>query len=142
METETDAFVKFFASWCPHCQSIKGKYEDLAAFFDDPEMGVDILELEAPKNDIPGISVMSYPTLYLFRAGQKTNVLEYDGPNERDAWIVFLAKYSPKYMAYLEKHPDKRPEILDKLEAAEKEEEGKKADSERKSEEKKEEKAA
>lgn len=68
MQTDTDVLVKFYAAWCPHCQAVKEKYEDLAEFFSDPEMGVDIAQLEAPKNDIPGIQIMSYPTLYFFRA--------------------------------------------------------------------------
>ena len=55
---------------------------------------------------------MSYPTFYLFRAGQKTNVLDFDGPVEIEAWDAFLAKYSPKYMEYLEDHPEATPELL------------------------------
>ena len=78
----------------------------------DLDTGVVVAELDAPKNDIPGISILAYPTIYLFRAGQKTNVLEYEGPQEFEAWDAFLGKYSPKYMEYLKAHPEDTPEII------------------------------
>ena len=111
MENDNDVFVKFYASWCPHCAAMKSKWEQLAEKFHKLNIGVVIAELDAPKNDIPGISIMNYPTFYFFRAGQKTNVLDFDGPIEFDAWDAFLAKYSPKYQKYLEEHPDETPEV-------------------------------
>ena len=97
---------------------MKKKWEELAQKFNELDIGVVIAELEAPKNDIPGIAITSYPTIYLFRAGQKTDVLDYDGPSEVDAWDGFLGKYSPKYIAYLEEHPDELPAVLKKKEEA------------------------
>ena len=112
MLNDNDVFVKFYASWCPHCAAMKSKWEELAHKFKKLNIGVVIAELDAPKNDIPGINIMSYPTFYLFRAGDKVNVLDFDGSVEVNAWDAFLAKYSPKYMEYLEDHPDEMPEIL------------------------------
>ena len=105
LDEDWDVFVKFYASWCPHCREMKPMWNDLGKVFNNhPEKGVKIVQLDCAYNDIPGIKISGYPTLYLFRAGQKKKVLEFEGERNVDIWIKFLEKYSPKYQDYLEVH--------------------------------------
>jgi len=67
-------FVKFFETWCTHCQRIKLAFNRLATYF--TPSGVDFVEVECGKNDDTKAfctrnQVTSYPTFVLFTGEQK-----------------------------------------------------------------------
>jgi hypothetical protein len=61
--------------------------------------GVLIAELDVSLYEVPGLPIVAYPTIYLFRYNQKFQLLEFDDgyPRLVDNFYLFLREVSPQY---------------------------------------------
>lgn len=63
-----DVLVEFYAPWCGHCQKLAPIYSQLAEKLNDNHTIV-IAKLDATKNEVPGVSIRSFPTIKMFKRG-------------------------------------------------------------------------
>jgi protein disulfide-isomerase A1 len=75
--------LELYAPWCPHCKEFESVYERIGEYFKNNDK-VLIAKMDATANEVEGLVVHGYPTLLLFKPGDKENPLEYDG--EREYW--------------------------------------------------------
>lgn len=88
------SFVMFFAPWCGHCKRLAPVWEDLGKkFFGNEDVNIAKVDctLYANKNLCNKEEVDGFPSLYLYRDGQK--VSEYDGPRGLDVLHEFVSNH-------------------------------------------------
>jgi len=94
MDDSKDVFVEFYAPWCGHCKTLSPKYDELGKMFaGSPD--VVIAKVDATANDTP-VEVQGFPTIKLFPAGNKKNVIEYDGDRSAKAMYDWLRQKGTK----------------------------------------------
>ncbi|KEP67354.1 UNVERIFIED_CONTAM: thioredoxin, putative [Hammondia hammondi] len=78
-DTDGDVFIEFYAPWCGYCRKLEPAYKELAARLRDVP-GVTIAKIDATRNEVPGMKVAGYPTIFLFPHGKKNDPpLVYNG---------------------------------------------------------------
>nr|XP_017016014.2 thioredoxin domain-containing protein 5 homolog isoform X2 [Drosophila takahashii] len=89
------AFIKFYAPWCGHCQKLQPTWEQLATETHQAQSGVRIAKVDctAPENKQVCIDqqVEGYPTLFLYKNGQRQN--EYEGSRSLPELQAYLKKF-------------------------------------------------
>lgn len=94
MDDSKDVLVEFYAPWCGHCKSLAPKYDELGKMFAGSS-DVVIAKVDATANDTP-IEIQGFPTIKLFPAGNKKNVIEYDGDRTAKAMAAWLREKGTK----------------------------------------------
>ena len=74
-----DIVVKFFAPWCGFCKKLSPIYQKLANFYSEKNKRLKFVEIDATVNEIPGIVIDAYPTIYLYKRNDKSHPILYNG---------------------------------------------------------------
>ena len=90
LENDLDVLVKFYKTTCKYCMQIKNDYENTAKFFEKFKDKIRIAEFNLLYNDIKYIRIKSWPTIYLFRKGEKGIPLKFEGTRNKDNFIKFV----------------------------------------------------
>ncbi|CAK68582.1 unnamed protein product (macronuclear) [Paramecium tetraurelia] len=84
-------FVKFYAPWCGHCQSLAPTFEKLAQELNRDD--IVIAEVDHTANQFDDIPIEGYPTLYLFKQeGDTKTRKEYEGDRSYQGMKSFLER--------------------------------------------------
>lgn len=86
IDNDYNVFVDFYGSFCGHCKIFAPTLEEIAQ-----EMSSDNLrfvKIEMSNNEIGEVDIHSYPTLILFKAGQKDRPIWYPENQSRDKDLV------------------------------------------------------
>ena len=78
LDSNVNVFVKFYSPKCPHCIKLEPAYNELAEKLRDNKK-VLIAEYNLLANDFDWFSIRGYPTLIMFKAGDKDNHIVYSG---------------------------------------------------------------
>jgi len=92
-----DVLVYFFVPWCAHCKSFEPVFVELAAQARSHFGGqVRFARIDGSKNEIdhPAVRLRGFPSVFLFRAADKLNPIEYDGDRTVAAFLQFLRAFS------------------------------------------------
>nr|XP_003230231.1 PREDICTED: protein disulfide-isomerase A2 [Anolis carolinensis] len=89
LDESKDVFVRFYAPWCPHSKAMAPAWEQLGQRFDGRQ-DVLIAEMDATANEVPGLPIRAFPTLYFFPAGKGKEMTEYRGDRDLDSLLRFL----------------------------------------------------
>ncbi|KAJ8945884.1 hypothetical protein NQ318_002725 [Aromia moschata] len=87
-------FVKFYAPWCGHCKRLAPTWDSLGKkFLDRPDVSIVKVDctLEANKRLCNDEEVEGFPTIYLYKNGQR--VSEYSGSRSLDDMYDFINKH-------------------------------------------------
>jgi protein disulfide isomerase len=96
LESPESVIVEFYAPWCGHCKQLAPVWEELG---DKESMkkigagGVSVMKMDATENEIDakGVEIESFPTIYLFKKGEKSEPVLFDGSRdsveEIEMWI-------------------------------------------------------
>ncbi|CAD8162095.1 unnamed protein product [Paramecium octaurelia] len=90
-ENHRHVFVKFYAPWCGHCQSLAPTFEKLAQELNRDDIA--IAEVDHTANALDDIPIEGYPTLYLFKQeGDTKTRKEYEGDRSLQGMKAFLER--------------------------------------------------
>jgi len=90
----TDIFLYIFAPWCAHCKSFEPILRQLASHFHKIPgiVPFQVVKIDGSRNEIDHteVHVRGYPTMYLFRAGDRANPIEYDAERSLERLVRFV----------------------------------------------------
>ena len=90
LENDLDVFVKFYKPTCIHCARIKEDWENTAKFFEKYKEKVRIAEFNLLYNNIKYLRIKSWPTIYLFKKGEKGIPMKFEGIRNKENFINFV----------------------------------------------------
>jgi protein disulfide-isomerase A1 len=91
LDDTKDVLVEFYAPWCGHCKALAPKYDIFAKLYVDAGLNdkVTIAKVDATANDVPD-EIQGFPTIKLFKAGDKKNPVTYSGSRSIEDLIKFV----------------------------------------------------
>uniref|UniRef100_A0A7S1TJ22 protein disulfide-isomerase n=1 Tax=Erythrolobus australicus TaxID=1077150 RepID=A0A7S1TJ22_9RHOD len=90
-DDDTSVLVEFYAPWCGHCKALAPKYDALSMLFaGEKKIKIAALDADGAKRLSTKYGVTGYPTIKLFKAGQKDAPIKYEQPREVKNFIEFL----------------------------------------------------
>jgi len=97
LDDSKDVLIEFYAPWCGHCKALAPKYDILAGLYVDNGHGdkVTVAKVDATANDVPD-EIQGFPTIKLYKAGDKSNPITYSGSRSIEDLIKFV-KDNGKY---------------------------------------------
>jgi len=97
LDDSKDVLIEFYAPWCGHCKALAPKYDILAKLYVDGGFAdkVTVAKVDATMNDVPD-EIQGFPTIKLYKAGDKKNPVTYSGSRSIEDLIKFV-KENGKY---------------------------------------------
>lgn len=90
LDVKQNVMVLFYAQWCGHCQAFKPTYEELAKHYAGNK-DIRIAMIDAPENKAKEMPlIQGFPTVYLYKAGEKETPIPYEGDRELKDLIKFV----------------------------------------------------
>ncbi|CAN6653937.1 protein disulfide-isomerase [Trichomonascus vanleenenianus] len=92
LDDDKDVLVEFYAPWCGHCKNLAPTYEELGAlYFNNADLKnkVVVAKVDHTLNDVPD-EIQGYPTIKLFKAGDKKNPVEFTGSRTLEGLVEFI----------------------------------------------------
>ncbi|KAL8428734.1 hypothetical protein ACSSS7_007038 [Eimeria intestinalis] len=80
---EPNVLVEFYAPWCGFCRKMEPAYKELARRVAGVS-GLLIARIDATRNEVEGVHIAGYPTVYLYRRGQGEPLLYAGDRSTRD----------------------------------------------------------
>lgn len=118
LDDDKDVLVEFYAPWCGHCKALAPKYDILAGLYVDAGHAdkITIAKVDATANDVPD-EVTGFPTLKLYKAGDKENPITYSGNRSIEDLIKFV-KENGKHgieVSHSEEAADAQKPVVEKM---------------------------
>jgi len=92
LDDSKDVFIELYAPWCGHCKALAPTWEELGKAFQQGDSSVVIAKMDATANFYDkDTKVNMYPTLKLYKAGDKKNPIIFDGKDkDLESLIAFV----------------------------------------------------
>ena len=125
MDNDLNVFVKFYSPNCPHCIKLKPNYEKLAENL-KYNKNVRIAEYNLKENDFDEFQIRGYPTLVLFKAGEKDKHITYRGNRTVEDMMNFVISNLGNTEEIIKKKEEQKKKLEEEAKRKRKEEEEKK----------------
>lgn len=91
LNPEKNTFVKFYASWCSHCQKMAPAWEALASSYPGID-DIQFVEIDGDKNKEHSkyYDIHSFPTLLLFKKDALNDPIKFEGERDVDTLGQFV----------------------------------------------------
>ncbi|KAG7832879.1 hypothetical protein KL943_004327 [Ogataea angusta] len=89
---EKDVLVEYYAPWCGHCKRLAPTYEELAAIYKNDTAAsakVLIAKIDHTANDVSGVEITGYPTIFLYPA-DGSGPVNYEGQRTLESLASFI----------------------------------------------------
>ncbi|NXO02838.1 PDIA2 isomerase, partial [Rhinopomastus cyanomelas] len=96
--------VEFYAPWCGHCQRLAPAYAEAAATLRNESSPARLAKVDATAQTALAneFGITSYPTLKLFRDGNRTQPLAYTGPMDAEGIVRWMQRRAGPSAALLQ----------------------------------------
>ena len=115
LNDEKDVLIEFYAPWCGHCKALAPKYDILGGLYvkQGKSDKVTIAKVDATANDVPD-EIQGFPTIKLYKAGDKANPVTYSGSRGIEDLIKFIKEngkhgVNVDYVEGAEEEPVQKP---------------------------------
>lgn len=90
---EPNVLVEFYAPWCGFCRKMEPAYKELARRLAGVS-GLSVARIDASRNEVEGVHIAGYPTLFLYRRGEKEPLIYSGDRSTRDMlyWLSMRVK--------------------------------------------------
>ncbi|KAH8738656.1 hypothetical protein FG386_000651 [Cryptosporidium ryanae] len=92
IDNNLDVFIVFFAPWCGHCRKLEPDFHSLAFRLQGLSDKLKIAKIDGSQNDVPNIQIFGFPTLLLFKSGEKDKPMFYGGDRTIIEMIQWLSE--------------------------------------------------
>ena len=139
MDNDLNVFVKFYSPTCPHCIKLKPDFEELAEKL-KYNKNIRIAEYNMKQNDFEEFQIRGYPTLILFKAGEKDKHITYRGNRTVEDMMNFVISNMGNTEEIVKRKEEQRKKLEEEEKKKKDEEERKKKMEEEKKKKEEEEK--
>jgi len=91
-DPKTNVFVEYYAPWCGHCKQLAPIWDQLGAEYDDVD-NVVIAKFDGTTNEVQGVAIQGFPTLFFYPAGGSSSI-PYQGERNFKSLKEFVEKNS------------------------------------------------
>lgn len=81
--------LEAYAPWCEKCKRLEPIYKQLAEALKDEE-DIIIAKMDATLNEHPSLKIQSFPTIYFYKPGLKSNPEKYEGTRDLESFKTYL----------------------------------------------------
>lgn len=81
--------LEAYAPWCGHCKELEPIYKQLGDLFKNVDEVV-IAKIDATANEHSSLQIEGFPTIFLFKPGQKNTPLQYDGGRDLESLVKYI----------------------------------------------------
>jgi protein disulfide isomerase len=92
LNTNRDVLIEFYAPWCGHCKQIAPIYESVAQKLAGNK-NILIAKVDATANEIPGVNIRGYPTIY-FIPGNSKQMVTFEGDRTEEGILAWLKEHT------------------------------------------------
>jgi len=91
INSNDNVFIEMYAPWCGHCKTLLPIFEELGALAKNiPNLTIG--KFDATANEAEGVSVKSFPTIFLYKAGSKNAPIPYEGGRDLESFKKYLTE--------------------------------------------------
>jgi protein disulfide-isomerase A1 len=91
LKSENWVLVEAYAPWCDHCKNLEPIYNELAIKLAH-NSDITIAKIDATANDHPALKLQGFPTIRLYKKGDKSNPVDFSGERTLEGLRSFLEK--------------------------------------------------
>lgn len=92
IDNDKFVLVEAYAPWCGHCKKLEPIYKDLATKL-SKHSNLVLAKMDATKNEYPGFNVRGYPTVALYKPGNKKSPVYYNKERSFQLILEFLEEH-------------------------------------------------
>lgn len=99
INSDSHVVVEFYAPWCGHCKKFVPIFEEIAEIFKKEGSNVVLAKMDATENEVEGEIIASFPTIKLYKIGEKSEPITYQGNRDKSDFIQWIRENTdPTYV--------------------------------------------